>query len=247
MFLFKAFEEYWNLYHKVIFDGKNKLILINKGVTEIDVQRDIYSAWKEWSLLEVNTKFHKAIDTVGGEPTVAGQFLDVTYFLINDWKLKPYPGSYSLNILGNIFDIDGGAISTPADNLSNIQNNININTNTSVIVRKVSDNGGEINLDEVNSKLDNQFSKLVQIENRIVSVQSINASILSKLSEPLDVVINDSQMDVVRDILLKVTEMWMIHGLSSDDLLVNKTQRVVSDIEQTFTNVGDDVVVKRTS
>jgi hypothetical protein len=137
-----GFWEYWNLYHKVTFDGENKIILINDGELVLDVQRDIYSAWKEWSLYERNAQYIPALNTVGGEPTVAGQRLDVTYFLINGWKIKPFPGSYSLNIIGNLFDIDGGDIKIPADILGGIANNISINTNTSVIVRQVS--GGSV-------------------------------------------------------------------------------------------------------
>ena len=37
-----GFWDYWNLYHKVTFDGINKLILINDGETELDFQIDVY-------------------------------------------------------------------------------------------------------------------------------------------------------------------------------------------------------------
>jgi hypothetical protein len=168
--------------------------------------------------------------------------------LINGWKLKPYSGSYSLSIIGNIFDVDGGAIFTPADNLIGVQNNININTNTSVIVRKISDSGGsDVDLTEINQKLDNQNAKLVSIENRIISIQSTNSDILSILSNPIDVNISQPQMNVIEEILLKVTEMWKIHGLSNDPITVNQNERKVSTIEQTFTKSGDDVIVNRIS
>jgi hypothetical protein len=38
--------DYWKLYHKVTFDGARRLILINTGEVLLDVQKDIYSAWK---------------------------------------------------------------------------------------------------------------------------------------------------------------------------------------------------------
>lgn len=135
--------DYWKLYHKVTFDGINKLILVNDGVTSLDVQIDIYSSWKEWILLDdyINAKYEQALTTVGGEPTIENQKLDVTYFLINGWKIKPYPGSYTLNIVGNLFDVDGGEIKVSADTSFAgglvVPNNITINTNTSVIVRQV--------------------------------------------------------------------------------------------------------------
>ena len=99
--------DYWQLYHKVTFDGVNKLILVNPGETSLDIQVDVYSAWKQWALQENNLKYLNPFSTVGGEPTIEGQRLDVTYFLINGWKIKPYTGTYDLTLVGNIFDIDG--------------------------------------------------------------------------------------------------------------------------------------------
>jgi hypothetical protein len=132
-----GFYDYWNNYHKVTFDGVNKLIIINQDETEISVQRDIYSSWKEWVRQEDNSKFEQAVNVVGGEPTTGDEKLDATYFLINGWRLKPYPGSYTLNVVGNLFEVDGGSIKVDADINPLFANNIAINTNTSVIVRRI--------------------------------------------------------------------------------------------------------------
>lgn len=129
--------EYWLNYHKVTFDGVNKLILINNGVTDIDVQIDIYSSWKEWALQSENLKYLKALNIVGGEPTVGAEKLDSTYFLINGWRIKPYPGSYTLNIVGNLFEVNGGSIKVDSDVSPYFSNNITLNLNTSVIVRRI--------------------------------------------------------------------------------------------------------------
>ena len=61
---------YWELFNKVTFDGPNKLIYIVDEVTELDVKRDIYSAWKEWVLVNghINSKFEPAIRGTGGDP-----------------------------------------------------------------------------------------------------------------------------------------------------------------------------------
>jgi hypothetical protein len=32
----------------VTFDGPNRLIIVNDGETELEAERDIYSAWKRW-------------------------------------------------------------------------------------------------------------------------------------------------------------------------------------------------------
>lgn len=243
--LFYGFWDYWELRHKVTFDGINRLIIINQGVTNLDVQSDIYSAWKEWSLLEVNTKYLQALDTVGGEPTVAGQFLDVTYFLINGWRIKPYSGEYTLNIIGNLFEVDGGQIFVPANKLENIDNNININTNTSVIVRKVEGGGTNGDLSEISDKIDDQSSLLVSIENRTIQIQSTNSQILDKLSNPIEANISSDQMDKINEILGKVEEIWKINGLSNEELTVSQSERVVGDIKQIFTKTGESVTINR--
>lgn len=105
--LFYGHFELWQLYHKVTFDGANKIIIINDGETFIDVEEDLYSAWKEWVLVDDNVKFLAAMRGVGGDPTVGGDFLGATFFLINGWKIRPFEGDHSLTVRGNLFSEDG--------------------------------------------------------------------------------------------------------------------------------------------
>lgn len=228
--------DYWQLYHKVTFDGVNRLIIINEGVTSLDVQTDIYSSWKEWSQLETNLSYLKAIDIVGGEPTVGGQSLDVTYFLINGWKIKPYSGTYDLTITGNIFSADGSSIKVEADVISaTVANNITLNLNTSVIVRQVnatstSESGG-LEADE--------RTALFDIEDRVVAIQNT-------LSTPLTASLVSAQEQALVDIQQKVLELWKIHGLDSESpTLVSREGRVVDNIIQIFTKDGEDVTITR--
>jgi hypothetical protein len=227
-----AFWDYWNLYHKVTFDGVNRLILINDGETEIDVQVDIYSAWKEWAQLESNLKYLKALDTVGGEPIAAGQRLDVTYFLINGWRIKPYPGTYSLNLVGNIFDVDGGDIKVPADIVRGRANNISLNTNTSVIVRQLSATNVEAGGLETDERV-----ALFNIEDRVIAIESL-------LQLPITATLVQSQENALLDIQSKLTELWKIHGLDiNNPMAVSKTGRLVDTIEQSFVEIATDTVV----
>ena len=53
---------------KVTFDGPNKLIIVNPGIVELDVQVDIYSDWKEWAATGDNLKYPPALRTIGGDP-----------------------------------------------------------------------------------------------------------------------------------------------------------------------------------
>jgi len=70
----------------VVFDGINKKIIIT-SVTEIDVQKDIYSAWKSWALQTDNAKYQQALRSVGGDAIGSGQASPAYFFLMNNWKI----------------------------------------------------------------------------------------------------------------------------------------------------------------
>lgn len=134
---------------KVRFDGPNKLIIINNGQTQLNAQADIYSAWKRWLHLSTISAsggygvgpsaapapaFLQALRTIGGDPTVVGQYVSPYYFLMNDWKIRPYEGSHHLTIDGNLY-VDGGVgspfVETNGDfNVLVTQNVANIATAT---------------------------------------------------------------------------------------------------------------------
>lgn len=104
----------WQQYHKVTFDGENKIIYINEGENQISVEVDIYSAWKEWSQLRDNLKFDAAMRAVGGDTTIAPDKLGSTFFMINGWKIFV---DSDLNIDGNLFgDEDAFPDDYPAGN-----------------------------------------------------------------------------------------------------------------------------------
>ena len=96
-------QDYWLLYLKVSFDGVTKLITVNSNESEIDVRDDLYSAWKKWSLTRDNLKYINAMRSVGGDPTVAGEFLGSTYFVTNGWQIVL---TNRVTIVGNIFSDD---------------------------------------------------------------------------------------------------------------------------------------------
>jgi hypothetical protein len=229
--IYNYFREYWELYHSVTFDGVNKLILINDGISIIDVQRDIYSSWKEWVLYEINSQYLPALLTIGGEPTVAGQKLDITYFLINGWKIKPYPGIYDLNIIGNIFSDDGSSIKIAADVIKNQPNNITLNTNTSVIVRQVSGGSGGT-VGEYDSDFESINTQFITVNNKLISIESI-------LQQPLVSELIPSQSDILTELQLKINELWKVHGLDENNpLLVTQTSRIAGSVNQTINTTG---------
>lgn len=237
---FYGFYDLWQLYHKVTFDGVNKLIIVNPGVTTLDVKTDLYSDWKEWVRNEDYLKFLPPFNTVGGEPIVGGQSLDVTFFLINGWKIKPYYGSYTLDVIGNLFDVDGGSVKVDADVVTNVPNNIAINLNTSVIVRTVdagSASSGSGGL------TDDESTALFNIEGKVVSIFSgatpVSASLVS------------DQLTTLTDIQNKLSEIWKLHGLDvSNPLTVTRTSRTFDDIVQSIATTGtgsaQETIITRT-
>lgn len=72
---------------KVTFSGESREIFVLSGVTELDVQVDLYSDWKEWVRQSDNSKFLQAFRTFGGDPTITGQFAPRYYFLTNGWRV----------------------------------------------------------------------------------------------------------------------------------------------------------------
>ena len=100
-------DDYWELYHKVTFDGPNKLIIINEGETDLDVEEDIYSAWKQWALTRDYLKYESAMRSTGGDPLPGGDFLGASFFLVNGWRIYVPAGEDNISITGNIYTEEG--------------------------------------------------------------------------------------------------------------------------------------------
>lgn len=220
--------DYWELYHKVTFDGVNKLIIINPGEYTINVKRDIYSAWKEWILLNshYNTQFIQALSVIGGEPLSATEKLDATFFLINNWKIKPSPGSYALDIVGNLFTEDSSNILVPADVIQGVSNNISINLRTSAVVRQVTTTISSSSSNYVTASLiDSQASELTNINSTTLShTQLLN-----------------SQSAILNNLQTMLDELYTIHGLKIGfPVNVTTTGRTIINgtLEQDFTTIG---------
>lgn len=115
---FGGFWEGWLNPHKVTFDGLNKLILINPGVTYLDIKEDIYSDWKEWVTYYngENAKWAPAMRSVGGDPITQDLSLGSTFFLLNGWRIKPWDGHTSIHLYGNLYVDEGGSPIVPDNN-----------------------------------------------------------------------------------------------------------------------------------
>ena len=89
---------------KVIFDGAAKTITIKAAVTEIDVQIDLFTAWKKWVALETGHQWLPAFRADGRAPTNVAetQFTPSYVFILNGWTIVADTG-LSISIQTNLY------------------------------------------------------------------------------------------------------------------------------------------------
>lgn len=118
--------EFWSEYNpsigtfgqkKVAFDGPSRTIFVSSGVTVLDVSLDLYSAWKDWLIGNVenphSTAWPRAFTAIGGEDLTEVSKVGTTYFLENGWRIQPFEvstvaESYTLIVNGNLFTREAG-------------------------------------------------------------------------------------------------------------------------------------------
>jgi len=90
------------------FDGPNLLIELPAGQLEIQVQRESYSAWKEWFKTSDNSKFQEALRTVAGDPISGTQDISPAFFLRNDlgWRIRAADENIEITLVGNFYKED---------------------------------------------------------------------------------------------------------------------------------------------
>ena len=86
------------------FDGANLYITL-PSIGAFDVEKDFYSAWKEWIGLSDNAKYPPAFDTTGGDNVGAGQTIAPYFFCRNDlgWRIKMPSSNGEIVVTGNLF------------------------------------------------------------------------------------------------------------------------------------------------
>ena len=197
------------------FDGPNKLIIMNNGITSITVQ-NMYSLWKVWSATSDNLKYLPAFAVLGGDPTVAGKYLGTTFFLENGWKIRPFEGNHSLTIEGNLYSRDGN--SPTVHTVGNY--NVLVSLSTSNLVDTVATGGGATG----------DFPTANEIAN------AVNAS----LQVNFDAIPNNVKSTFVAD-MQRLLEMYNLLGLDpTKPLLVTQNARIAGSIQQSIvTNVDN--------
>jgi len=98
-------QDYWILNHKITVDDINKYIIVNSGVTELNVKIDLYSDIKEWFKLRDNSKLtYFPIRSIGGDDTVLGQTAGDIYFMQNGYRVVYDPTK--VTVVGALFSDD---------------------------------------------------------------------------------------------------------------------------------------------
>lgn len=89
------------------FDGNNKLIILTAGTLSASAV-DVYSRWKDWVLLNDDSKYLNAFTIVGGDPIGPGQSVAPYVFLntVDGWKIRPQEANHELRIAGNLYSLD---------------------------------------------------------------------------------------------------------------------------------------------
>ena len=92
------------------FDGANLHITL-PSIGSFDVEKNFYSAWKEWLAQADNAKYPPAFDTTGGDNVGSGQTIAPYYFCRNDlgWRIKMPADNGEIIVAGNLFPRDPSA------------------------------------------------------------------------------------------------------------------------------------------
>jgi len=99
---------------KVTFDTIQKLIICKSGITELDVEIDLYSDAKEnWQTDPLLNKFRFPIRTIGGDDTLEGEVAPLYAFLLYGWRIRPDEANHILNIINGAVVVEGSPGSDP--------------------------------------------------------------------------------------------------------------------------------------
>lgn len=143
-----SFKDEWELRSKVTFDGPNKKILVNKGVTSLDVKKDLYSMWKRWVQLYDYAKYLPAFRTIGGDPVGSGQFAGDMYFLMNNWQIVVSENTlvngilYHDNSISPFVILPGGGVTSTVSNLAQnvgFNGTVNVTTEPNILPKDIWD------------------------------------------------------------------------------------------------------------
>ena len=207
---------------KVVFDGTNKLININTGVTSIDVETELYDAWLNW---ELSGSTDAAFRKVGGESIGVGQTMPTYYFLINNWKVRAE--NVNVNIATNLYSDD---YTSPF-----------IIVNSAVYVKN-SDSPNLSTLDKIDSNLELVLGLVQQnfrfTEQTYNDNNDLTSGVINIYASSLDC---DSETDPIATYLISAT--YDENNLLNDYKVIREEYILVDENEDIFIDENDNVFV----
>lgn len=170
----------------ISFDGVNKLAILSNNVESLSVS-ELWSRWVDWLVTSDNSKYPIALSQIGGDEIGGGQFLGLTFFLENGWRIRPYEGNHTLKITGNLYSRDGSPLIAPTIGTFNIT----VNMSTSNLVDTISTSGAtpESIADEVWNRLantNNTNGSFGQFLNYIKNIGDLNFDNINMLNDKLN-------------------------------------------------------------
>jgi hypothetical protein len=203
------------------FNGSLKLFICDIGTTFIDVA-ELYSAWKEWVQSGQGINYLPAFEAIGGQPLPGGLFAGQTYFLINNWKIKPQEANHSLTILGNLYTSDGSPTTVSVAGYT-----IEINLNTSSQAQGIS--GSTLTTDDIWSYSNRSLTETNNITMTILTAIAMlpNSATIAELKT-------------------LVEEIYLLHGLASGSpLVVTDISRTAGSVTQAINSTPTQTTVTR--
>lgn len=214
--------DYWTWVDKVTFDGINKIITVNDGVTALNIRTEVYSSWVRWLTIEDNTKFLPAMRFTGLD-VIPGGFTGDSYFLINGWKF--YIDLSVVAVSGVLFSDDYPTpYYTPA---GKAQYAVTVSSLVSAIGVSTNIVTGDLNSLVIPTAAQNASAVRTELSPELAK---INAQV-------------DGLTPTQQTMLL---EIYRLYGLDpTAPLVVSDTSRVAGSINQSITSTPTQTTVQR--
>lgn len=102
----------------IAYDTDKRIIYVTTapvdGVVSISIKEHLYSDMKvDWQSDSDLGKFKLPLRSVGGDALPGSKYLGATFFLDNDWKIRPYESDHIFRMEGNMFSEDGTSVMIP--------------------------------------------------------------------------------------------------------------------------------------
>jgi hypothetical protein len=129
----------------VTFDPITKRIILWVPTATIPA---IYAKWLIWAALPENVGYDVAFRTVGGDLVGNDVNIDIYYFLMNDWLVRPMEADHTCVLVGYLV-VDGGIGSQFVHTLGSYNVLINLIVPASALVVNSGGSGSVLNVSEI--------------------------------------------------------------------------------------------------